>query len=297
MFPATSVRRFSPSWTTNRPWLRYSLLNAKAYCLPCLCFTETESPLLQLGLTSGRKLLAQKSSLLEKHNASEVHKLAEEKAFLFIRNQQQPGSDIASMMARETKLEQIRTNRNAKYTSPMFQNTIISLCENAIQEKVLAMFSSSYWSLMADETEDVSNMEQVSVCARFVHNYEVYEEFLRCVAVAKIDAQTIADALLSTLKQWGANLAFLVSHGYDGASVVSSSKNGVQAKIVKVFPNTTYVHCRSHVLNLVISSSYTSVPSVCNLFTQVDALTWFLTGSAKMVYGDNRIRFLKALHS
>ena len=31
---------------------------------------------------------------------------------------------------------------------------------------------------MADETEDISNVEQVSVCAQFVHNYEVYEEFL-----------------------------------------------------------------------------------------------------------------------
>ena len=30
------------------------------------------------------------------------------------------------------------------------------------------------------------------------------------MAVAKMAAQTIADALLSTLKQWGANLAFLV---------------------------------------------------------------------------------------
>ena len=37
----------------------------------------------------------------------------------------------------------------------------------------------------------------------------VYEEFLGFVAVAKMDAQTIADALLSTL-QCGANLAFLV---------------------------------------------------------------------------------------
>ena len=98
--------------------------------------------------------------------------------------------------------------RKAKYTSPVFQNTIISLCENAIREKDLAIFSSSYWSLMDDETEEVSNVEQVSVCARFVHNY-VYEEFLGFVAVAKKDAQTIADALLSTL-QCGANLAFLV---------------------------------------------------------------------------------------
>ena len=62
---------------------------------------------------------------------------------------------------------------------------------------------------------------------------------------------------------------------------MSSSKNRVQAKIAKVFPNVTYVHCRSHVLNLAISSSCTSVPSICNRFTQVHALTWFLTGSAK----------------
>ena len=34
------------------------------------------------------------------------------------------------------------------------------------------MFS-SYWSLMADETEDLSNMEQVSISARFVNNCEV----------------------------------------------------------------------------------------------------------------------------
>ena len=103
---------------------------------------------------------------------------------------------------------------------------------------------------MADETEDVSNMEQVSICAQFVHNCEVHEEFLGFVAVPKMDAQTIADALLSTLQQWGVNLSFLVGQGYDGASVMSSSKNGVQAKIAEKFPNATYIHCRSHVLNL-----------------------------------------------
>jgi len=53
------------------------------------------------------------------------------------------------------------------------------------------------------------------------------------------------------------------------------------ATIAKVLPNTTYVHCRPHVFNLAISSSCTSVPSICNLFTKVHALTWFLTGSAK----------------
>ena len=48
-----------------------------------------------------------------------------------------------------------------------------------------------------------------------------------------------------------------------------------------MFPNATYVHCRSHILILAISSSCTSVPSIFNLFTLVHALTWFLTGSVK----------------
>ena len=67
-----------------------------------------------------------------------------------------------------------------------------------IREKILSMFS-AYWSLMADETEDLSNMEQVSICARFVSNCEVYEKFLGFIKIAKMDAQTIADTLLSTL--------------------------------------------------------------------------------------------------
>ena len=101
MYPDTSGRRFSLNWTIDRPWLRYSLLNDRAYCLPCLCFAETESPFASTGSNKWKKALGLKSSLLEKHNASEVHKLAEEKACLFLKNQQRPSLDVASMMARE----------------------------------------------------------------------------------------------------------------------------------------------------------------------------------------------------
>ena len=111
MFPDTSGRRFSLNWTVDRPWLRYSLLNDRAYCLPCLCFAETESPFASTGFNKWKKALGLKSSLLEKHNASEVHKLAEEKACLFLKNQQRPGLDVASMMAREGRIQQIRTKK------------------------------------------------------------------------------------------------------------------------------------------------------------------------------------------
>ena len=110
---------------------------------------------------------------------------------------------------------------------------------------------------MADETQDISTTEQISLCVRYINReYEVCEEFLGFTKVSKMDAESIADAIVSTVKHWGLDMACLVGQRYDGAAVMSSSKNGVQSKIAAKYPNATYVHCRSHVLNLAIYSCY-----------------------------------------
>lgn len=170
---------------------------------------------------------------------------------------------------------------NAKYTSPYIQNEIITLCEHLIREKIKSEIP-KYWSIMADETQDCSTSEQVSLCVRFVDSKdEVREEFLGFVKIKKMDAETIANSITSALKSWDLDMDSLVGQGYDGASVMSSSKNGVQAKIAAQYPNAVYVHCRSHVLNLAIASGCKNVPSIRNLFDDVSKLTWFLGGSAK----------------
>ncbi|CAB4030963.1 Hypothetical predicted protein [Paramuricea clavata] len=91
-------------------------------------------------------------------------------------------------------------SKNAKFTSPRIQNEIISLCESIIRERVIATVQ-TYWSVMADETTDVSAMEQMSICIRFVNsNMEVCEEFLGFVKLTKMDAQSVFDVLIPTLK-------------------------------------------------------------------------------------------------
>ena len=62
---------------------------------------------------------------------------------------------------------------------------------------------------------------------------------------------------------------------------MSSSRNGVRAKVAEKYPNATYVHCRSNVLNPTISSGCKGVRSIQNLFDNVSKLTRFLTGKAK----------------
>ena len=168
-----------------------------------------------------------------------------------------------------------------KYTSPRVQNEIIELCEAIIHERIMSNIS-QYWSLIADETQDCSATEQLSICIRYVSGSgEVPEDFMGFVKLERMDAKTISDTLLTTVQKLCLDLTSLVAQGYDGAAVMSSSKNGVQSKIREKYRNAAYVHCCSHVINLAIASGCRNVPSVRNLSDSVQKLTCFLSGSAK----------------
>lgn len=84
---------------------------------------------------------------------------------------------------------------------------------------------------MADETQDYTTTEQLSLCERYLSSKNGCEEFIGFVRLEKLDAQTIADTLLQALQEWVCNMCGLVGQGYDGASVMSLSRNGVQAKV------------------------------------------------------------------
>ena len=68
-----------------------------------------------------------------------------------------------------THLEQAK--RNAKYTSGVIQNQLI----NIIGKQILGMIlqdvqkGSQFYSVQADETQDAGNIEQLTVCIRYVN--------------------------------------------------------------------------------------------------------------------------------
>ena len=66
----------------------------------------------------------------------------------------------------------------------------------------------------------------------------------------------------------------LVGHN-NGAAMMSSSKNGVQAKIRNHYKNASYVHYRSHVLVLALAAGCKQVTKIQSLFYNVGKLTWF----------------------
>lgn len=99
-------------------------------------------------------------------------------------------------------------SKNAKYTSVRVQNELILLSEEVVRDNIVhAANKSNGFSIIADETADISGTEQLSIGVRFVELQEqqndsatIREEFLGFVPLERMDAATIADTIINQAK-------------------------------------------------------------------------------------------------
>ena len=125
------------------------------------------------------------------------------------------------------------------------------------------------------------NVEHLAVCARFVDGAkDIREEFLTFLPMERITGKSIADALIGFLDQHGIPLTDMRGQGYDGASNMSSSRAGVQGRILQVAPLASYIHCSGHCLNLVITKSC-AVPDIRYVLDRLKYCCKFFINSPK----------------
>ena len=172
--------------------------------------------------------------------------------------------------------------RNALYTSKTIQNEMISVIGSAIQDNIIEeIHVAKFFTILADEVSDCANLEQVSLVIRFVDSEKcIREEFLGFVTVERITGEALATALLSRLKDHNIDISFCRGQGYDGASNMSSSTVGVQARIREVAPLALYTHCHSHQLNICIVKACT-IPHIRNAGGLVSEIAKFFNYSPK----------------
>ncbi|CAN7949470.1 unnamed protein product [Ixodes pacificus] len=183
-----------------------------------------------------------------------------------------------------TLAEHIRTaGNNALYTSPTIQNEIISIIGNLIQDKkVEAVHKAGFFAVLADETSDVSQAEQFSLCVRYVElsTMTIREDFLCFVAVEDVSASNLAQTLKHELLKLGLNLKLMRDQGYNGAAVMSRAFRGVQASIRDEFRTALYTHCSSHSLNLCLSDA-SAVQDIKRAFGTISDICSFFRASPK----------------
>lgn len=181
-------------------------------------------------------------------------------------------------------------DKNASYTSARIQNEIIDLCGRTIQEMLFEDVKKSVaYSIMADETADISGKEQLSIGVRFFDERKmiVREECLGFLELNAMDATTIAILIDDFIQNKGIESMKCVGQGYDGATTMSGIHGGVQAILRKNYPKALYFHCASHRLNLVVNDA-SSVPEIRNTISTVkDIINFFRESVLRRKYVPN----------
>ena len=153
--------------------------------------------------------------------------------------------------------------RKALYTSPEIQNELALIISNMIREVICTDIRDVvYYSLLVDESKDVSKKEQMSIMLRYVQEGNVHERFIGFVHISKLDANSLTQYISETLATCSLSLEGCISQCYDGASVMSGKCAGVQRRIKELAPCAIYTHCCAHRLNLVLVDCSKSVSIV-----------------------------------
>ena len=111
--------------------------------------------------------------------------------------------------------------------------------------------SSKWYSVIGDETRDISNSEQLSITIRWVDkDYSIHEDFIGMFQVPKTNAETLSMAIEDVLVRCVLPISQCRGQAYDGASNMAGPKSSVAARILQREPAATPVHCLCHCINL-----------------------------------------------
>ena len=112
-----------------------------------------------------------------------------------------------------------------KYTSAEMQNEIIKIMALQVLRKIAASLRDApFYTIMVDETADISNQEHMVVCIRWVTSkFKVHEEFIGMYGVNKTDSSTILSVIKEVLQQLNLSLNKLSGQCYDGAGSMAGA--------------------------------------------------------------------------
>ena len=88
---------------------------------------------------------------------------------------------------------------NASYMSKISTAEFLSSISHFIERIILCCMKSQFYSIMADESTDVSSEEEMSICGRWVEDGKAMEHFLGIIRAREVNAQSLIQYLLEFL--------------------------------------------------------------------------------------------------
>ncbi|KAL6522340.1 hypothetical protein OROHE_016893 [Orobanche hederae] len=151
---------------------------------------------------------------------------------------------------------------NLKLTSPDIQKDIVNAAATETTKLIVSDLGDDFFSVLVDESHDVSIKEQMSVVVRYVDTKGlVIERFLGIEHVPNTTSISLKTTLDDLFSRHGLSISNLREQGYDGASNMQGELGGLKTLILNENSSAYYVHCFAHQLQLTLALDVGEIPS------------------------------------
>ena len=122
-----------------------------------------------------------------------------------------------------------------KYTHHITQNELLNImASHVLRAKLSSVRDRKFFTIMADEGTDISNIEQLSFCTRSVDDdLNVSEDFMGYYELKNIKSETIINAIKDILVIYHLSLENCRGQTYDGASNMMGKRSSVSVESVE----------------------------------------------------------------
>jgi hypothetical protein len=174
-------------------------------------------------------------------------------------------------------------SKKMSWTSHSIQEEIIeSMGVTVMREIASQLQAQPFYSILADETSDISRKEQLVFCVRTVTDDLVAEEdVLGLHTLSRCDAETILTTIKDILLRYNLSLNKCRGACFDGAATFSGQTKGVGIRLQEMERRIITSHCHMHCVNLAVQETVKEVPLLRNFMTLVGDLINFIRDSPK----------------
>ena len=171
---------------------------------------------------------------------------------------------------------------NNKLTSPDIQKDVVNAMVVETTKIILSELGDDLFSILVDESRDISVKEQMVILLRYVNkNGCIVERFLGVVHVGDTTSLSLKFGVEELLQKHQLSVAKIRGQGYDGASNMQGKFNGLKSLILKDNPCAFYVHCFAHQLQLALVGTVRIHQKISMFFSQLNTITSVVAGSCK----------------
>ena len=105
---------------------------------------------------------------------------------------------------------------NTQYCSPRIQNEAIDICGLLITGKIVDQVKPArFFTILADETTDISRQEQMALGLRFLDSetFQIREEFVEFAVVEDLRGESLGQFIISRMEKLGLNMKLCRGQG------------------------------------------------------------------------------------